>query len=527
MIRSKNLTFQVKRNGRRHFCKIAQRSFGLECLEKRTVFANDLPPFLDDVGGFIASTSEETRPTPFVHRTVEVSHSPLSLLQGDILRFQVPASILLQLTDRDSYQLQVFYSENYFSYEPNMLNLGSTGSFLGSSGSDELHTQFPLGHTALDESTSRVTGHQEIFASAQTAANASPNERNASSGDFSAILLASLTASSDFEGHVRFLDWVQDPYLLTNNTAIAELPNEVRIEPRVTIPTAMRDPGATLVTTIMVNRAPNGVMVAAGNDRAESSAKDEAANMNGHEASTATSQTDDAAEQRRSVVTLKTIDISMIRRNEPSRPWMRSASIPNPTAQRDSVLKHTASESATVASAPHVKSEAESNKPTRRELRVPGTKLQPVEFHLAASIGDHDDLNAMDADQIREIDQAISYYSENDSFETWRETGLFPASFLTSNKSVSGPHLEVENQTSDLYRDGKSMLAQLTDLYFSPMQGVVASHKETWKNAVRTASESVAGQAMLASLTTLAVHHRDINAFGTKSAWEFVIKKKR
>jgi hypothetical protein len=171
--------------------------------------------------------------------------------------------------------------------------------------------------------------------------------------------------------------------------------------------------------------------------------------------------------------------------------------------------------------------DAESKKPTRRELHVPGTQLQPLEFLLAESVIDHDDVTAMDTDRIQAIDQAMSCFAENEGTEiskAWGESKLEPASLSPLKGPLSKPLSLADTQLSTWDRDNKTILAQLEDMVFISIYSGVASKKESWKNAVRSASESVAGQAMLASLTSLAVQHRDLNAFGTKSAWEFVTK---
>ena len=147
MRNSKNSTYWPKRNSRRHFCRLAHRSFGLECLENRTVFASDLYPVLNEVDVCFASPEMEFRSKQSKNRTVEVANSQLSLLQGDIIQFEVPESILLQLTDRGSYQLQVFYSENYFSFEPNSLSSGSA-VLSGQSGTDDLPSNRALSSQA-------------------------------------------------------------------------------------------------------------------------------------------------------------------------------------------------------------------------------------------------------------------------------------------------------------------------------------------------------------------------------------------
>jgi hypothetical protein len=493
----------------------------LECLEKRTVFASDLSNFLSEADVCFASPAEEMQstPTPSVNRAVEVANSQLSLLQGDILRFEVPASILLELEYRDSYQLQVFYSENYFAYESNVLQSSLSEVIYGDTGAGTL--------VANAAST-----QQQVFADRQIDhdVHGMPASNNPSSADaISTILLASLTASRNFDGYVRVLDLAQEPDLSATNAAIAGLPNEVRIEPRVTVPTALRDPGATLVKTIVVNRATNGISVSTENSRIESVSNDETGDADATDSRTTNTSTAASEEQKqsRSVVTLKTIDISLARRNESSRPWLRSSSIPNPARKRESELTEATSGAMAIASSASTMSDSESTKPSRRELSVPGTMLQPVEFLLADSNIDHDGLTDLDTENIWAIDQAMSYFAENEGTEiskAWDESKLEPVSLSPSNDPVSKPLFLANNRISAWDRNKQTMLAQLEDLVFLSIHSGVASNKESWKNVVRSASESVAGQAMLASLTSLAVQHRDMNAFGTKSAWEFVTK---
>lgn len=518
MRRSKGAAYQARR---RTFRQRAERSFGLEYLEKRTVFASDLSSFHHDAGFRFASPIEEIQSaqTPSFNRTVEVAIEQLSLIQGDILEFEVPASLLLQLEYRDSYQLRVFYSENYFSYGSDMIASPRSEFIYGDVGSGSL-----LANAASSQ--------QQVLADRQIdhdVRGIPASDSRSSTDAFSTILLASLTASSDFNGYVRVLDSVQEPDQSATNAAIAELPNEVRIEPRVTVPTALRDPGATLVKTIVVNRAASGVSVSTENSRSESIANDGTEDTDATDAKTtnASTATSDGQKQSRLVVTLKTIDISLARRHETSRPWLRSTNIPNPARQRESELTGTTSRAMAIASTTSSASDAESALPRRREMRVPGTKLQPVEFLLADSIVDLDGVTTMDTERIRATDQAMSYFAENAGTEIlkdWGESRFIPVSLSPLNDAVSKPLHLADNRMSVWGRNNETMLAQLKYLVLISIHSGVASNKECWKNVVRSATESGVGQAMLATLTSLAVQHRDMNAFGTKSAWEFVTK---
>jgi hypothetical protein len=517
---SKTSANQARRNARRQFCKLTYRCFGIECLEKRTVFASDLFSMLDEVGVCFASPVEESRTATSIDRTVEIATSDLSLIQGDFIRFEVPESILLQLTDRDSYQLQVFYSENYFLYEPNTRAAPSNGANDGQTSQPSSDQRAQYGSLLAEQPLS----NGNIFDTA--VGNSGQMVRQDS-----VVGLASLMASRDFEGTIRLFDLVHESSLRSTDATIAGLPNEVRIEPRVTVPTAMRDPGATLVKTIVVNRAASGLVVSEDNSRIESTVKEGAATAEKPETtSTATTTTtSDSSDQkpRRTVVTLKTVDISMARRTETSRPWIRSMTIPNPFDRRESEWKRTDSESVPIASTSSVKLRAESNKPMRRELRVPGTQLQPVDFLLAKSTDDTLEGEQVTPERILAIDRAISEYSDSQSLETlhnWDDTGWFDRNFLEFDQPTSIPHLTDSEQVLVRGLIGNTMQLQLSNLYFLSIHNGIASNKESWKNAVRSASESTAGQAMLAGLTTVAVQHRDINAFGTKSAWEFVTK---
>ena len=509
---SKTSTNKARRNARRQFCKLADRCFGIECLEKRTVFASDLFSMLDEVGVCFASPVEESRAATSINRTVEVANSDLSLIQGDVIRFEVPESILLQLTDRDSYQLQVYYSENYFFYEPN--------------------THAPPSKKVLDglPGANNLSSGQQLSSDGNVFDNAVRNGRQLNLQD-SMVGLASLTASSDFEGTIRLFNLVQESSLRSTSAAIAGLPNEVRIEPRVLVPTAMREPGATLVKTIVVNRATSGLSVSENNSRIESTTKDGAATAEKPEttSTSTTTPTSDSSDQktRRTVVTLKTVDISMARRTETSRPWIRTLTIPNPADRRESELKRTDSETVPAASTSSVKLRAESNRPTRRELRIPGTQLQPVEFLLAKSSIDTVEGEQLTMERILAIDRAISEYSDNPSVETlpnWNDTERFHLNFFESDQPTSIPLSTESDRDFVRDRNENTTQKQLAKLYFLPIHRGIASNKESWQNAVLSASDSTAGQAMLASLTTMAVQHRDTNAFGTKSAWEFVTK---
>ncbi len=524
-----NSAYRAKRNARWRFCQRVHRSIGLECLENRTVFASDLSPLLDDVGSCFASPVQESRVTQS-NIAVEVSNSQLSLIQGDVIRIEVPESILLQLTDRDSYELQVFFSENYFSDETNTRGALAAHDVARQTIADTLLLSQPLSSQPI--SSQQGLGLQALGELYQSHRNvlAMPSSNNDNLfGSYSSIVLASLTASTDFEGTVRLFDFVPVTSQPSTNGALEGLPNEVRIEPRVTVPTAMRDPGATLVKTIVVNRAASGLSVSQENSRIESATNEGSATAALPEAPTIAAPTENSSEQQqsRSVVTLKTIDISMARRNETSRPWMRSSTIPNPANQQESGSKRTASESAPDAVTSIVKTEAESNKPTRRELRVPGTQLQPVEFLLAKSTVDEEGVMEGDMERILATDRVFRAYSDEESVRTlqyWGEAGPFPSSLLQFEQPTSKWLTAKNDPILEQDLNEIALLSQLANLYFTPIHGGVASNKESWKNVLRSASESTAGQAMLASLTTLAVQLREISTFGTKSAWEFVPK---
>ncbi len=545
MKNSETPRYQIKRNARKHFRKMVQRSFGLECLEKRTVFANDLSPMLDEVATCFASLVEESRAAPNQNRTVEVSNSPLTLTQGDVIRFEVPETILLQLTSLGTYEFQVYYSENYFSYDS--LIPFASGNAANDRTIQSIADQPQFRHLESDQFKAdkqvlgqRVLGEQVLGGSGNDVlqGDSSSVERSGLdthsdgrnlAGQYSTIVLASLTASQDFDGTIRLFDFNSDSFLHSSSSAIAGLPNEVRIEPRITVPTAMRDPGATLVKTIIVNRAATGLLVSEENGSIEATSNDMPATAELPETTSTVSPKEDSSEQKpsRSVVTLKTIDISMVRRNEPARAWMRSSTIANPAIQRESESKQTASDAAVIALATSGKLAAESSKPNRRELRVPGTHLQPVEFLLAKSACDEDSADQMNAERILATDRAISDYSDSDPAENakkWEAMRLFPATSMQSERSASNWLLAEREGVLDQHAIADSWIEPRANPYLNPIPGSIVLTRESWTNALRNASESAAGQAMLASLTTLAVQHRDINVFGTKTAWEFVTK---
>ncbi len=525
-----NSASRAKRNQRRRFCQRIPRSIGLECLENRTVFASDLTPLLDEVGICFALPVEESRVAQNSNRMVELSNSPLSLLQGDVIRIEVPESILLQLTNRDSYELQVFFSENYFSDEANNRSPVENNDIAGKFIVDTHLSSQPLSnHPTLGQSALAWLSQNDPSSSEGNALVAPSNDTSHFLGQYSSIILASLTASNDFDGTIRLFDFVPVSSQLNSNGTLEGLPNEVRIEPRATVPTAMRDPGATLVKTIVVNRAASGLTVSAENRRIEPATNGGTAILALPEKASIAAPTENSLEQKlvRSVVTQKTIDISLARRNEIPRPWIRSSSIPNPATLRESGAKRTDSESARFASMSAVKTDVDGNKPTRRELRVAGTQLQPVEFLLAKSDFGEEQAKGLDAERILATDRAFHDYADEESIENlpnWGETGLNPDSLLQSDRLLSKWPLLPRDASSALDRNEIEMLSQLAALHFTPIHGGVAFNKESWKNVLRTASESTAGQTMLASFTTLAVQYREINTLGSKSAWEFVTK---
>ena len=71
------------------------------------------------------------------------------------------------------------------------------------------------------------------------------------------------------------------------------------------------------------------------------------------------------------------------------------------------------------------------------------------------------------------------------------------------------------------------ILAMTTEMQRLAQYPPANANRDTWKSLVRTASESAAGQAFLATLSTIAAQQKEISDFGSKSAWEYVTRPKQ
>ena len=515
------------RASRKRFARMHSRSIGLECLERRSLMASDLAPFLQEAGGCLASEADQpsavtSQSIPSVERSVEeIANSPISLLEGDVIELEVPDFVLLNYTAQGSYALRVAYAQNYFSFAT---NAGSFDSLtLDRSGARDM-LDSPL-HNAMNASDARIASNAMDDNEAQLALSQS----NANTADdYTMLLLASLTATQDFDGNVRMLDYADQKSVVNASGDSDRLPSEIRIEPKLTAPTALRDPGPTVIKTIVVNRIADGLAVS------ESTSSQPAQESKGQPETPAPNiSTQDATPSRpsRSTINLKTIDISQSRRSDTNRSWIRSSAIPNSSHPKDFGFqaKPTSAASHARLNAPASPADIESNaKPQRKAgTQNAGTKLVPVEFLLSKNLNDLDrtySMHEQNGQHGMATDQAIREFmeeSENplelDPLEQLRDLGLLAASRVQSDDTAkTGTAVRIDDSSNDW--------SNAAILYMQGVQLGVASNQESWKRMLRTASESAAGQMVLASLSALVAQKGEANAFGSKSAWEFVNK---
>ena len=291
----------------------------------------------------------------------------------------------------------------------------------------------------------------------------------------------------------------------------------------------MRDPGPTIVRTIIVNRQPNGLVVT-----------DDASNKDSPTLKKPTDQVIRFIPEQpsnRPTITVKSIDISQARRHEVARPWLHSSIIQNPARPRefDFEAKPSSVPVRSTSRLPSLASdESKSERFAKWNSRVSNTQLQPVDFLLANSdfgFGFEKGI-AMERKRILATDAAISSYPDTSCLDSARVLGIEPeiagnplsfgAMLLGTRQSKSrDPEKDIILRQNS---DDESFVDLVSGRYWMGNHPGVATARETWKNMVRSASESPVGQALLATLSTIAVQQPDINAFGTKSAWELVTK---
>ncbi len=493
--------FSAKRKVPIRHAQKMRRIIGLEFLERRTVFANDLIPFLAEVGNSVAAPASEAQATELSsnrNSSVEVANSPISLLQGDRLRIEVPESSLNNLTANDSYSFRLSFSQNYFEVV------------------DYSHFAWASGNRSL-AADSIYAGNFGAIGSDTQLPNSLVQDQDQT------LILASLTARENFDGTLRIFDSVQDDAKSAIGDAADRPPNEVRIEPSVVGATVMRDPGPTVFWTVVVNRQPNGLVFNEEITKKESPTPDESTRK--------TIDSNPVPQSIRPTIAVRTIDIAQARRHEVARPWLQSSIIQNPANSRPEFVFEKKSSAVSIQSHSPLPSpatnESKLERNTRWNARVSNTQLQPVDFLLAKSdIGIEKGI-ALERKRILATDAVISSYPDIAKMH-----GIEPE--IAGNPLGLGAMLFGKRQAktvdSEKYRilrqnsDDESLAAMVSQLRFAEKHLKVASTRESWKNMVRSASESTAGQALLATLSTMAGQQREINAFGTKTAWEFVTK---
>ncbi len=490
--------FRAKRKVPMRHAQKMRRIIGLEFLERRTVFANDLIPFLA-VGNSLAAPTSEAQAVELSsnrNSSVEIANSHLSLLQGDLLRIEVPEASLNNLPANDSYAFRLSFSQNYFE-------VVDYSQYAWASGNRS------IADNSIDAGNFGATGSDTQLP------NSLVQDQNQT------WLLASLTARENFEGTLRIFDSVQGDAKSAMGDAANRPPNEVRIEPSVEGATVMRDPGPTIVWTVVVNRQPNGLVFNEEITKKESPTPDKS-----------TGKTIDSSPSPQSIrptIAVRTIDISQARRHEVARPWLQSSIIQNPASGRPEFVFEKKSAADSMRSQSPLPSSATSESKLDRNARwntsVSNTQLKPVDFLLANSDFDIENGVALERKRILAMDAVISSYpviARMHGFEA--EIAGNPLSFgamlfgMRQAKSRDSEKDRILRKNSD----DESLVALVSQLRWVEKHPRVASTRESWKNMVRSASESTVGQALLATLSTMAVQQREINAFGTKTAWEFV-----
>lgn len=557
MINSKSI-FIAKRTTRRRFAQCTRRCIGLERLERRTVFASNLGADLES--HLFACTANEMQPqavtqttsesqirsdselsiyqanTP--NRLAEVASSTVSLENGDIITIEVPASSFDYLQLDGQYLLTYSYAQNYFS---------DTGDQALQENVFRSLAQPRLSNEWFSDARSAGVDPIEVGAvesgslSSQLNTDTSENKRQVSG----TVFLASLTATTDFDATIRVFENSQvDSGVGAGqfDFGARQLPSEIRIEPNLTSATVLPYPGPTITRTIIVNRQAEGLVLQEqptkqfGPSKPDSSERlvsvSSSDGPNSTPASAPASSQTSVTRATRPTVTIRTIDISQMRRNDAARPWLRSTVIQNPARQHDfgfakKTTIATANSTAPVPNQPNGASRPE--KSARWSSRVSATRLQPVEFLLAPHELEAEKVAVLDGKPAIATDIAMTSYSDaspidrlgDEVFIDWlNASGLGIQTASTHSEESRKP------STSAIHGSEAWLMAMATEMQRIAHYPPANANRDSWKSLVRSASESAAGQAFLATLSTIAVQQKEMNGFDSKSAWEFVTRPK-
>lgn len=550
MINSKS-SFIARRVTRRRFAQSTRRCIGLERLERRTVFASDLGADLESQ--LFACTANEMQPQAVVQPITEsqaqsdlassiyqastpsilteIASSTVSLVNGDLITIEVPTSSFdyLQLSGR--YVLTYSYAQNYFSdTDDQALQANAFRSIAQSS--------------AIDSWSANTRGSVDnslVARSRSSEQESAALENQVQASDRTAVL-ASLTATTDFDATIRVFENSQVDSGVGSGQfdfGARQLPSEIRIEPNLTNATVLPDPGPIITRTIVVNRQADGLVLEEQPTKQFGPAKPDSSELlvsvsssNGPNttptSAPASSQTS-VTKPTRPTVTIKTIDISQMRRNDAARPWLRSTVIQNPARQHDFgfAKKTTIATSNSTTPVPNGASRPE--KSARWNSRVSATRLQPVELLLAPHELEAEKVAVLDGKPAIATDVAMSSYSDaslidrlgDEVFIDWlNASGLGIQTASTRSEEPS------KSSTSAIHGSEAWLMAMATEMQRIAHYPPANANRDSWKSLVRSASESAAGQAFLATLSTIAVQHKEMNGFDSKSAWEFVTRPK-
>jgi hypothetical protein len=547
-------SFSAKRSTRRRFVHSMRRCIGLERLERRTVFANDLGADLE--AQLDACTAIEFQPQALLqpisesqvrstseasvyqqnvpNSLVEVSSSSVSIENGDFVIIEVPSSSFADMTIHDTYFLTYSYAQNYFS------DIAGNATFVSnfqSQAQDNRIDSWSANSRALADDS---VGSGSLFL--EPVSNTTGNEVQMLDRT---LVLASLSATTDFEATIRVYDNSQiNPPMGAGQTDFGarQLPSEIRIEPNLTSATVLPDPGPTITRTIILNRQAEGLVLQEQPTKQIGPTKPEPMERLGSDGSISPNSAPtlapasiqpSLAKTSRSTVAIKTIDISQVRRHDVARPWLHSSLIQNTARPRDfGFEKKPTIVTAGTATAPPAQPTiaSKSEKSARWNSRVSATRLQPVEFLLAPSDLETEKVAVQQGKPLIATDIAMSGFAgagridrlENDIFLAWlsaNELGI-QAGSLSSEESNS--------QSAPVRHGSEAWFLEAT----AEMQGLAQyppanANRDTLKSLVRKASESLTGQAFLATLSTIAVQQKESSDFGSKSAWEYVTRPKQ
>ena len=471
---------------------LAQRCLGLEWLERRRLFANDL--FSAMVDSHFASETEQIAPLS----DSKPDTSQIHLQLPERLLGEAIGSSQLEVMDGDQVQITVPRQDLRVSFDEN--------------GTAQFRISYPSSFLTLTGPMER-SQTLELRGIAQWVLIANED---------GSLVLASFDTRKDFKGKVTLYDsGVLQPGVEVTTSDLADsLPSEVRIEPVAQTNAATPVYSQMIELDFVLQRQPNGnVLAQLSVVPSDSSVKtnlvlpSEPAGLNSLEGFEGLELVDDrkadlpdetAENPTKRGRNVATIDISIGRRSDPSRPG--SPRITRRCAEETVGFGFELPESngdIVPLAVPKDADPARLDRTPRWDVRVASTQLQRVDFLLS---GNGSPPNAQ-ASAEKITDELFSEFTSPIPIDHFIHAGKF---------NMTKPH------ASDSAKLHFSRDRLIDDIAEELEWAKRFPWSALWNEAVEAASGSPAAQVMLFGLTTYMVHQRDLDTPDGKLAWEYV-----